>query len=127
PALDSLGLAGSLTAFAQAPGPRVEVHLADRLGELPADVELAAYRIVQEALTNVRRHAAARSARIDLRRSRDALHITVSDDGSGLPQTLRHGIGLASMRERATEVGGRCTIAPGPQGGTRVTARLPVA
>ncbi|MFI6598324.1 histidine kinase [Nonomuraea sp. NPDC050536] len=126
PALDNLGLAGSLVEFAKAPGPRVEVQVSERLGELPAAVELAAYRIVQEALTNVRRHAAADSARVHLSRTADALHISIHDDGAGLPAAPRTGVGLTSMRERATEVGGWCDIASRARGGTKVTARLPL-
>ncbi len=126
PALDNLGLAGSLIEFAKAPGPRVEVQVSERLGELPAAVELAAYRIVQEALTNVRRHAAADSARVHLSRTADALHISIHDDGAGLPAAPRTGVGLTSMRERATEVGGWCDIASRTRGGTKVTARLPL-
>ncbi|MFI6323977.1 histidine kinase [Nonomuraea sp. NPDC050556] len=125
PSLDDLGLAGSLKVFAQAPGPAVEV-MASGLGEIPADVELAAYRIVQEALTNVRKHAGARSALVRLALSQGELLVTVSDDGVGLPAVPDHGVGLTSMRERAAEVGGRFEVRRGAGGGTEVLARLPL-
>lgn len=125
PSLDDLGLAGSLKVFAQAPGPAVEVT-EESLGELPPQVELAAYRIVQEALTNVRRHARATSARIQLTRTEHELLVTVSDDGIGLPRAPDPGVGLTSMRERATEVGGDCEVRRRAGGGTEVAARLPL-
>ncbi|MER6575530.1 sensor histidine kinase [Nonomuraea sp. NPDC001023] len=140
PVLDELGLAGALRAFGQAPGPRVEVTVppaADGseglpagsdgvLEGLPAAVETAAYRIVQEALTNVRRHAQATSALVTLRREAGELRVSVADDGTGLPGEPSPGVGLTSMRERAAEIGGTCAIGPRAGGGTEVTAVLPL-
>ncbi|MFB4303420.1 histidine kinase [Actinomadura sp. NTSP31] len=129
PALDDLGLAGAIQALggvvATGDGPRVDVHVEGDLERLPAAAEVAAYRIVQEALTNVHRHARAESAVVRLYLNGD-LHVTVDDDGVGLPPRLRSGIGMSSMRERAAELGGSCTVGPGPKGGTLVRARLPV-
>ncbi|MEV4398637.1 sensor histidine kinase [Nonomuraea sp. NPDC049607] len=132
PVLDELGLAGALRAFGQAPGPSVEVTVppaADGseglLDGLPAAVETAAYRIVQEALTNARRHAQATSVLVTLRREAGELRVSVADDGTGLPDEPSPGVGLTSMRERAAEIGGTCAIAPRPGGGTEVTAVLP--
>jgi signal transduction histidine kinase len=92
---------------------------------LPAAVEVAAYRIATEALTNVVRHAQARRATVWLCLDDEALYIAVDDDGKGLPAGYRPGVGLASMRERAEELGGACRIEPRPGGGTRAIARLP--
>ncbi|MBO2459720.1 sensor histidine kinase [Actinomadura violacea] len=129
PALDDLGLAGAIQALggvvATGDGPRVDVHVEGDLERLPAAAEVAAYRIVQEALTNVHRHAKADSAVVRLYLNGD-LHVTVGDDGVGLPPQMRSGIGMSSMRERAAELGGSCTVGPGPKGGTLVRARLPV-
>ncbi|TDD83631.1 sensor histidine kinase [Actinomadura rubrisoli] len=129
PALDDLGLAGAIQALggvvATGDGPKVDVHVEGDLERLPAAAEVAAYRIVQEALTNVHRHARADCAVVRLYLNGD-LHVTVGDDGVGLPPQVRSGIGMSSMRERATELGGSCTVGPGPKGGTLVRARLPV-
>ncbi|WP_155339989.1 sensor histidine kinase [Acrocarpospora corrugata] len=121
PALDDLGLAGAVRKLATE-GPLVEI-IGD-LDGLPAAVEVAAYRIVQEALTNIRKHAQATWAKVTLRLE-DALIVEVSDDGVGLPQSPDPGVGLGSMRERAAELGGTCTISS-CQSGTTVTARLPI-
>jgi signal transduction histidine kinase len=86
---------------------------------------VAAFRIVQEALTNVVRHAAAGSAVITLACEGGALQVRVRDDGSGLPDRIVLGVGLTSIRERAEDVGGTVTIAS--DGGTVVEARLPVS
>jgi signal transduction histidine kinase len=151
PALDDLGLVGAIrdgvarTADVAAPdggpgpgrpdepgrppGPVVSLDLPEELPDLPAAVEVAAYRIALEAVTNVVRHAAARVCRVRLALVEEpapALVLTVEDDGRGLPPDLRAGVGLVSMRERATELGGRCAIEPGPAGGTWVEARLPL-
>lgn len=131
PALDQLGLmgavreaAGSLTS---ASGPEVAVQ-AEALPPLPAAVEVAAYRIAQEALTNVVRHAEAKTCRLRLRLAlrAQALELEVEDDGLGLSEGLRTGVGLLSMRERAEELGGTLWVGEGPLGGTRVLARLPL-
>src|SRR5262249_20851828 len=83
-------------------------------GALPAAVELAAYRIALEALTNVARHAQASRCVIRLEMAeidgRQTLKVEISDDGVGLPDGRRTGVGIGSMRERAAELGGTCTI-----------------
>ncbi|MGJ6965019.1 sensor histidine kinase [Streptosporangium sp. G11] len=122
PALDDLGLEGALRAAAG----ETAVTVDGPLDHLPAAVEVAAYRIAQEALTNARRHAGAATVLIRLRRLPGELRVEVTDDGIGLPENPVAGVGLISMRERAAEVGGSCVIGRGPGGGTRVTARLPV-
>lgn len=94
------------------------------LGSLPAAVELAAYRIISEALTNVARHAGAQNCQIHLRRN-DDLELSVIDDGRGLPANHTPGIGLASMRKRCADLGGTFTIAT-PARGTHIEVRLPL-
>jgi signal transduction histidine kinase len=88
---------------------------------------VAAYRIAQEALTNVVRHAGARecTVRFDLDEEAGLLRLEVEDEGRGVGVDRGSGIGLSSMRERAEELGGTCIVGPGTAGGTRVMARLP--
>jgi signal transduction histidine kinase len=127
PVLDDLGLVGALrsTGPAAAPGgPSVHVHADGELTGLPAAVEVAAYRIAQEGVTNAVRHAGAGRVEVRLRSGADALTVEVHDDGTGLPDDVCPGMGLTSMRERAAEVGGWCTVAA-DSGGTLVTAHLP--
>ncbi len=134
PALDELGLVGAIQAQAGhlGPEPALAVAAAGPLPELPAAVEVAAYRIAVEAMTNAARHAHAQACHVRLADTgetgpgRRALEIEITDDGRGLPARIRPGIGLQSMRERAAEVGGTCVVETGPTGGTRVFARLPL-
>ncbi|HEY6411885.1 MAG TPA: histidine kinase [Ktedonobacteraceae bacterium] len=104
---------------------QVKVEAPDSLPPLPAAVEVAAYRIVQEAITNVTRHAQARTCVVRLSLT-DVLQVEVLDDGIGLPVEHKLGVGLLSMRERAAELGGSCVIEKINETGTRVCARLPV-
>jgi signal transduction histidine kinase len=132
PALDDLGLVGALTDQAaqySASGLRVTVTAPDPFLPLPAAVEVACYRIAQEALTNVARHAQARSATLTLAvdAPNQALTLEVVDDGCGLPAQVHAGVGLASMRERALELGGTCVVETAAGGGVRVYARLPLS
>jgi signal transduction histidine kinase len=128
PAVDQLGLAGALdqsTHRLTAPtGIELELDIPP-LPRLPAAIEVAAYRIVMEALTNAVRHADPTRCRVRLHLD-GALHLSVTDDGRGLPTTIVPGLGLTSMRQRATEVGGSCRVEPTARGGTRVHAELPV-
>lgn len=94
-------------------------------GELPPEVDLAAYRILQEALTNVLRHAAAATARVRVARDGDDLIVEVLDDGRA-PATGATGSGIAGMRTRAARLGGTLSAGPRPGGGFAVTARLPL-
>jgi signal transduction histidine kinase len=129
PALDELGLVGALQDGAMqygSAGLHVSVESPEELSQLPAAVEVACYRIVQEALTNVVRHARAShcSIRIRLEEAR-ALSIEVEDDGRGIRDEDRAGVGMMSMRERTEELGGRCTVRRLEGGGTLVEAYLP--
>ena len=131
PALDELGLAGALREEVarleqQAPGLSVVLHLPARgVAGLPAAVEVAAYRIVTEALTNVLRHAAARCCQVRIQPGED-LRLCVCDDGAGMPEGWRAGIGITAMRERVAELGGELAIEPRGPCGTRIAARLPI-
>ena len=107
-------------------GLAVQVHAHGDLEGLPAAVEVAAYRIAAEAITNAARHGEAQNCFVRLSLN-GALDLEVVDDGTGLPRALRAGVGLSSMRERAAELGGTCEVGPAPGGGTRVAARLPIA
>jgi two-component system NarL family sensor kinase len=130
-ALDQLGLVGAIrqqvNAFsAAADGDTLEITVdgPDELGELPAAVEVAAYRIATEAVTNTVRHAAARRCEVRLQ-LQDGLVVEVSDDGVGLRDRDPVGVGLTSMRERAEELGGSLTVEGLPEHGTRIRAELP--
>ena len=103
--------------------PRRRPRRVPHVGNLPADVELAAYRIVLESFVNVRRHAQAEVH--DPADHRRPLHVEVCDDGVGLPADARQGVGLRSMEVRAAEVGGVCTVTCPDEGGTRVHACSP--
>jgi signal transduction histidine kinase len=93
---------------------------------LPSAVELAALRIVQEAITNVVRHSGATSATITLQYDAETLAVTVEDSGHGLTEASIDGTGIAGMRERAEALGGSLHVGPGDAGGVRVQAALPV-
>jgi len=128
PALDELGLAGALTLLADRlarSGPVKVVVVETGLPRLPAAVEVAAYRIVQEALTNAVRHAGASTARVELALHHDGLCVRVQDDGTGVLRPRPEGNGLTTMRERAEEIGGSFDIRPEPGVGTTVSVRLP--
>jgi signal transduction histidine kinase len=148
PALDDLGLVAAIRQQAESQGFVVEgfsegtekevasedglvsftIEIPESLPALPAAVEVAAYRIAQEALTNLARHAYAKTCRvrISIDRGGSVLELEVRDDGVGLPERRRSGVGLSSMLERAEELGGKCDVEPDPEGGTRVLARLPL-
>lgn len=124
PALDRLP--ALLESFHRA-GLEVSVQHEGVARPLPPGVDLTAYRIVQEALTNVAKHAGTTTARVSLAWSRDRLGISVSDDGrGGRPASSTSGYGLIGMRERAGAVGGELSAGRRPEGGFLVTAQLPI-
>ncbi|HZS88250.1 MAG TPA: histidine kinase [Chloroflexota bacterium] len=128
PTLDDLGLVSALreqVARCHQPGLAITLHAPAPLPALPAAIEGALYRIAQEALTNVVRHAGASTCVVSLDVTHEA-RLEVRDDGRGLPAHWRTGVGMAAMRERAAELGGTCLIEPGVGGGTRVVVRLPL-
>jgi signal transduction histidine kinase len=134
-ALDQLGLVSAIreksASFARPPhgarsGLQVDVEASDVGLRLPAAVEVAAYRIVLEAITNTARHGSARHCHVVLHEDHDVLLVQVRDDGTGLPSHYAPGVGLHSMRERAAELGGSFTAQSDPAGGTLITAHLPL-
>jgi len=129
PVLDDLGLVAALheqTTQYGTSGVSLTLDAPDSLPPLPAAVEVVCYRIAQEALTNVIRHAHARACTVRLTLG-ERLSLEITDDGIGLPASFRAGVGLTSMRERAIELGGTCLIEPMANGGTRVYTRLPLS
>jgi signal transduction histidine kinase len=130
-ALDQLGLSAAIEQeakrFTQRTGIpcRVVVEVPEWL---PANVALAAFRILQEALTNVMRHAGASEVTVTCSPDENALTLVVADDGKGMPEAAGHGrkaLGILGMRERAELCGGRFGVSSRKGGGTEVTARLP--
>jgi signal transduction histidine kinase len=126
PALDDLGLEAAVRQQADRVRSELDVSVeAEGVAGLPAAVEVAAYRIVSEALTNVVKHAAATRADVRLEAGPSALTVTVADDGRGIADDVTAGVGLLSLRERAEELGGRCEVTCPEGGGTTVRAELP--
>jgi signal transduction histidine kinase len=129
PTLDELGLVEAIREHVDAVGSgaalQIVVDAPDALPEISAATEVAAFRIVQEALNNVIRHAQARCCVITLTVN-GGLYVRIEDNGVGLPNAVRSGVGLQSMRERATEVGGECVIEKSAQRGVRVSLSLPL-
>ncbi|HKH11564.1 MAG TPA: GAF domain-containing sensor histidine kinase [Rubrobacter sp.] len=146
PALDDLGLVPAIREQASKHGKLADdpatfgrgaagknalafsVEAPEKLPPLPAAVEVACYRIVQEAITNVVRHSEARTCRIRLSidAAENELGLEIVDDGVGIPEDRHAGVGMSSMAERAAELGGTCKVEAGPEGGTSVLARFPL-
>ncbi|MDT5071323.1 MAG: two-component system, NarL family, sensor kinase, partial [Mycobacterium sp.] len=132
PVLDDLGLAGGLASLARSiPQVDIDVDLAD--ARLPDHIEIALYRIAQECLQNVVKHACATNASLTFSVGDDAARLEIVDNGIGF-DTFEHplgademgGYGLLSMAERAEIVGGRLNIRSRPGSGTAVTATIPL-
>lgn len=134
PALDHGGLLSALQQHAKlsagmtAPNsPAVSFEVSGDLSILPAAVEVGAYRIAQEAISNATKHAGAQRIAVRMTRTDTGLTVEVEDDGIGaVADTNPRGVGLASMTERATELGGWCTNGHSSNGGTRIKAWLPI-
>ena len=136
PGLDQLGLVaavrGLLADVEDAHAIRLDFDVTGTPVRLAADTELGAFRIIQEAVSNITRHASAHAARVDLHYDEDALWIHVADDGIGFearPGTGAGGVqlGLVGMRERANLLGGRLVVSSAPGRGTAIEARLPAS
>jgi signal transduction histidine kinase len=136
--LEQLGLADALRQYAETVTLRsegvlkVRIELPDVLPPLPSAAEVAAYRIVLEAVTNVARHADASLCTVAVAVTEGSLCLAVTDNGCGLPPGGKasghwpQGLGLRSMAERATELGGQCTVGAASDRGTRVAATIPL-
>jgi two-component system sensor histidine kinase UhpB len=127
--LEHLGLSSSLESLASAFEHRTHIHvrrrLEPRLPRLDPSVELAIYRVAQESLTNVARHAGADEVRLSLQRLNGSVVLEILDDGRGLDPARAEGGGLRGIRERALIVGGTAAIEPGPHGGVDVRLEVP--
>ena len=133
--LQHLGLVAVLratgTEFAERTGVHVRLACVELAVRLPADTEMALYRIVQEALKNVERHSHARHVTVRLRTQGEIVRLTIKDDGNGFdpdhhPARGKGSLGLLSMRERATYVGGSLQVRSVPRAGTEIEVRVPV-
>jgi two-component system sensor histidine kinase UhpB len=135
--LDDLGLAAAIAWYGeqrlQPTGVAVEFQCDQMEARLPSYLETALFRITQEALTNVVRHAHASAVHVTLKVLDHGVYLTVRDDGSGFegPATTwtgaeRHGLGLLGMRERVTTLGGDMSVQSEPGSGTTITVALPL-
>jgi signal transduction histidine kinase len=134
--LDNVGLVPALRChavqFETMHGVKVLVRAGGDVGRLPPDVEITLYRICQESLNNVAKHARARQVRISLKRAPELLALTVKDDGAGFDTrfglgTAAEGFGILGMRERIADLGGLFEVVSRPGKGTEVRVRLPLA
>jgi signal transduction histidine kinase len=128
--LDDLGLNAALDwylkGFGKRHGLEVELLHDGAGGRLVPEIEAAVYRIVQEAMTNVVKHAGATFALVYLRHDNGTLHVSIEDNGSGFePSAARRGLGLIGIRERVAHLGGSVHVDSAPGKGTRVTLALP--
>jgi signal transduction histidine kinase len=129
PALDELGLLGAVQSRAAALAGELEIDVNGSIlpTPLPAAIETAAYRIAVEAMTNAVRHSDGTRCTVSILVGDEAVELSVRDDGGGLKPDRTPGVGMRSMRERAAEVGGTLTVRSPPEGGTVVSARLPLS
>jgi signal transduction histidine kinase len=135
PMLDDYGLLPALQWYANEFSNRTDIKVIvdgdERVGRLPQTAEIALFRIAQEALNNVAKHARARHVRVALERSASRISMSVSDDGVGYDTTPplgsrgRPGLGVVTMRERTQAIGGQFEIGTAPERGTRVVVRIP--
>lgn len=131
PALDELGLVAALRQQAarvsvRSPGLDVLIDASPGLPRLAAATEVAAYRIAMEAVSNTVKHAQATRCQVHLRAEGDDLRLEIRDDGVGIADGTRSGVGIAAMRERAAEIGGQCRVDMNGSTETRVVALLPL-
>jgi signal transduction histidine kinase len=128
--LDDLGLVPALRALADDFAARTRIAVALEVDglhrSLSRDVEVAIYRVVQEALTNVARHASASQARVHLASDAGDVTLTIEDDGRGAGDDVKPHLGWLGMRERVASLGGRLVIGRGAAGGVRVHAEIPI-
>ena len=130
PMLDDLGLVPALEWQARETSRRgemeVEVHAEELKGDLPDEVKVGIYRLVQEALQNAATHAHAKNATVLLKRERDSVVVEIIDDGKGFQPERTRGMGILGMEERVRQLGGELAIRSTPGKGTAVHAELPI-
>jgi len=130
PVLDEFGLVSAIrehvAPYTGPNGLQISFDTTEPMPSLPAAVEVAAYRIALEAFTNIVKHAGAGTCQIKIKIENNSLLLEVSDNGKGLSAESHAGVGFASIKERAAELGSECVIENIPTGGTRVSARLPI-
>jgi signal transduction histidine kinase len=128
--LDDLGLVPAVEWYAREMSRRGELEVevrADNVSEdLPDPLKLCVYRMVQEALNNAQRHAHAKNGVVELRQTRDAVFVKISDDGSGFDPKRTRGMGLLGMEERVKRLGGTIEIDSRPGTGTTIRSELPL-
>jgi PAS domain S-box-containing protein len=134
PLLEEAGLLSAarwlVEGFSSRSGIQVKLNVNDGVGRLPSNVELALFRVIQEALNNIHRHSGARSAQVDFLKQDNALVLKISDDGHGMPNAQTQpsvatfGVGLLGMRERLSQLGGGLTI-HSTDAGTTLQAEVP--
>jgi two-component system NarL family sensor kinase len=131
PVLDEFGLVTAIrehvAPYTGPNGLQLTFDIVEPMPPLPAAVEVAAYRITLEAFTNIVNHAQASACHIAIKIENNSLLLEISDNGKGLSSIHRAGVGLTSMRERAYELGGECSVESNPTGGALVKAKLPIA
>jgi PAS domain S-box-containing protein len=139
PLLDEAGLASAVqwyaTGFGQRAGIQVEVDIDPGLRRLPPETEIALFRVVQEALTNVRRYSGSASAQVRLQVQNDRIQLEIEDQGKGMPEEILQsrgpsalpGVGIQGMRERMRQLSGQLEIRSGAAGGAKVVATVPIA
>lgn len=137
PLLDELGLSSALrwyvNGFSQRSRIKVDLDMAEDFGRLPADIETAIFRVVQECLTNIHRHSESPVARIRVRHNEREVSVEIEDKGKGIPPKKLHeltaagtpGVGVRGMQERIRQLGGVLDISSGAHG-TRIIVRLPI-
>jgi signal transduction histidine kinase len=132
PLLDEVGLASALRSlvegFSQRSGVETSLRIDENFSQLPSEVEISIYRIVQECLTNIHRHSGSPTARIRVEQLATEIEIEVQDDGKGMSEksAIDSGVGLLGMRERAKQLGGTLEIKSDGKG-TTVVAHLPLS
>ena len=135
PLLDDVGLELALQTYVEGfstrSGIQVGLQLLQAVGSLPSETEVAIFRIVQEGLANIHRHAQSSSANITIGLDAGDLRLEIADQGRGMPAGVLHsnrptGVGIAGMKERVRQLGGRCEIESG-SGGTTIRIVLPAA
>jgi signal transduction histidine kinase len=132
--LQELGLLAAVRKeakdLAKTAGVKAKVTVSPEFGRLPAAVEAAFYRVVQEALHNVAKHAGATTVNIAMRREGDMVYLSIDDDGVGIsakPSTSRQTFGMAGMRERIGNIGGKVKVSSARGKGTRIEVNAPVS